>query len=128
MERLVYCDTHIVVGLYANELPSFPRPAIRLLEQSQSLISPIVSLELEYLYEIGKIKTDAEKMCNELEKTIGLKICDKDFKEVVHESLRQSWTRDPFDRIIVAQASLTKASLITKDEFIHRHYKHAVWE
>ena len=128
MEKLVYCDTHIVVGLYDNKLSLFGRHAVRLLEQGQVLISPAVMLELEYLYEIGKIKIGAKKIFSELEESIALKICNQDFIKVVYESLNQSWTRDPFDRLIVAQAAVTKSSLITKDEFIHKHYTHSVWE
>ena len=128
MEKLVYCDTHVVVGLYDDKLPLFGRHAIRLLEDGQLLMSPVVILELEYLYEIGKIKTDARRIFGKLEEIIGLKICNQDFIKVVEESLKQSWTRDPFDRLIVAQAAVTKSPLITKDEFIHKHYAHAVWD
>ena len=41
--------------------------------------------------------------------------------------MRQSWTGDPFDRIIVAQAALRRASLITKDADIRAHYDRALW-
>ena len=37
------------------------------------------------------------------------------------------WTRDPFDRIITAQADLEKATLITKDATIRAHYSRAMW-
>ena len=43
------------------------------------------------------------------------------------ESVKETWTPDPFDRLIVAQARLLDASLITKDELIHKHYKKAIW-
>jgi len=54
-------------------MPFFTRQAMRVLEQNQLLISPVVLLELEYLYEIGRTKTSAEKIFNELEKSFGLK-------------------------------------------------------
>ena len=41
--------------------------------------------------------------------------------------MRQSWTRDPFDRIIVAQAALRRTSLITKDAVIRADYNRALW-
>jgi PIN domain nuclease of toxin-antitoxin system len=41
--------------------------------------------------------------------------------------VHQKWVRDPFDRLIVAQASANDAPLITKDEKIRRHYKRAIW-
>ena len=39
----------------------------------------------------------------------------------------ESWTRDPFDRMIVAQAALREAPLLTKDRVLHEHYDRAVW-
>ena len=37
------------------------------------------------------------------------------------------WTRDPFDRIITAQAELCGAKLLTKDRTIHNYYVNAAW-
>lgn len=128
MEKLVYADTHVIVWLYANDLKLFTRQALKLIEHEEILVSPVVLLELAYLHEVGKIKVDADKIFKELEKTIGLKVCDQAFHVVIKESLKQSWTRDPFDRIIVAQSALKKSLLITRDETIHQHYAHAIWE
>ena len=49
------------------------------------------------------------------------------FEAVIAEANRLSWTRDPFDRIITAHASLQKAPLLTKDTTISSHYKKAFW-
>jgi PIN domain nuclease of toxin-antitoxin system len=49
------------------------------------------------------------------------------FAAVVENALQQKWIRDPFDRLIVAQASTNEAPLVTKDEKIRRHYRRAVW-
>ena len=127
MESIVYLDTHVVVWLYIGELSSFPSKIRRLLEEADIKISPIVQLELQYLWEIGRIKVKGERIVHELAQTMGLKICDQDFNQVVLESVKQTWTRDPFDRFIVAQANLAHASLISKDEFILKHYSKAVW-
>jgi len=43
------------------------------------------------------------------------------------EHVSSEWTRDPFDRLIVAHAAANDARLLTKDEKIRRHYKRAVW-
>jgi PIN domain nuclease of toxin-antitoxin system len=63
-----------------------------------------------------------------LEQTVGLRVCDSSFASVVRLALEQSWTRDPFDRIIVAQAKLADAPLLTKDSVIRRHDKMAFWD
>ena len=38
-----------------------------------------------------------------------------------------TWTRDPFDRVIVANAALNGNILISKDQNILEHYIHARW-
>jgi len=37
------------------------------------------------------------------------------------------FTRDPFDRIIVADASINNSQLISKDQIIKMNYKNTVW-
>ena len=127
MERLIYLDTHVVVWLYTGELSLFPKNVLYLLEEKNLGVSPIVQLELQFLLEIGRIKVKPEIILRNLEETIGLKVCSQEFKRVVLEALKQTWTRDPFDRLIVAQANLSEAHLITKDETILQHYKRSIW-
>ena len=127
MERIVYLDTHAVVWLYAGRLDLFPSGIRRVLEEDSLAISPIILLELQYLLEVGKIKARPEIILGCLHQTIGLNLAQQDFIKVVTASIMEDWTRDPFDRIIVAQAQLTQSLLITKDGTIHKHYKKAIW-
>jgi len=46
---------------------------------------------------------------------------------VAREAVAQSWTRDPFDRLIVAQAAIRATALLTKDRVIRRRYAPAFW-
>jgi len=41
--------------------------------------------------------------------------------------MKENWGRDPFDRLIVANARAADAVLITKDQRIHMNYPRAVW-
>jgi PIN domain nuclease of toxin-antitoxin system len=63
-----------------------------------------------------------------LERDLGLKVCDLPFPAVVEVALGQSWTRDPFDRLIASQALLRGATLVTRDRVIRDHFPQAVWE
>lgn len=56
-----------------------------------------------------------------------LLVCDLPFIDVVRRALALSWTRDPFDRLIVAQAAVRQAPLVTKDRTIGRRYRAGVW-
>jgi PIN domain nuclease of toxin-antitoxin system len=124
---LIYLDTHAVVWLYAGLQEKFSRTVKNLLNAHEIMISPIVRLELQYLYEIQRVTDDANTIVTDLSKRIGLRVCDEDFNTIVNKALGISWTRDPFDRLIVANAGLHDSILVSKDEGILKHYFHAKW-
>ena len=124
---MIYLDTHIVVWLYAGQVQTFSQPIKDLINDQELYISPIVRLELKYLYEIQRVVDDSNTIITDLSNRIGLNICDKDFSAIVDQAMSLSWTRDPFDGIIVANASLSQNHLITKDQNILDHYPHARW-
>jgi PIN domain nuclease of toxin-antitoxin system len=98
------------------------------IESSQVVISPMVLLELQYLYEISRILQPPQLLFRQLSTQIGLHQCEHPFSDVIETSLFENWTRDPFDRVIVAQARSNGISpLITSDTVIHKHYSAAIW-
>jgi PIN domain nuclease of toxin-antitoxin system len=125
---LIYLDTHVVVWLYAGYADKFSPLAKSLINAHDVYISPIVRLELQYLHEIARITEEANAIVTDLSNRIGLKVCDKNFEAVVNQALSLSWTRDPFDRLIAANASLNDNMLITKDPNMLEHYFQARWE
>lgn len=127
MENTTYLDTHAVVWLFNNDLKRFPTRTLDLIGNSQLLISPMVILELEYLFEINRLNINANTLFDTLQEEIDLQTCPLDFLQVINSALEENWTRDPFDRIIVAQASLNKSMLVSKDEVIHKHYDKVFW-
>lgn len=128
MENIVYLDTHVVIWLYSGNLELIPKPVQTILNLNDLLISPIVKLELEYLFEIKRIKRRASIILSALKSEIGLKIYDVTFDQVIENAINQKWTRDPFDRIITAQAAVNKSKLVTKDATILKHFKNAIWD
>jgi PIN domain nuclease of toxin-antitoxin system len=119
---VTYLDTHAVAALDRKETDVFSRRAQTAIEREDDLrISPLVLLELEYLHEIKRIKGPAVAIVNDLQAEIGLRVCDTPFALVVHKALEERWTRDPFDRMIVAHARLHSAPLITLDRRILSH-------
>ncbi|MEB3311430.1 MAG: PIN domain-containing protein [Snowella sp.] len=125
---MIYLDTHIVVWLYGGLTERFTNLAIALLNEHDLYISPMVRLELQYLYEIERVSVPADSIILDLGDRVGLRICEKDFNQVVGYGLGLSWTRDPFDRLIVAQAMITENILLTKDVKILENYAKAMWE
>jgi PIN domain nuclease of toxin-antitoxin system len=124
---VIYLDTHVVVWLYAGETELLSETAAEYIENNDLLISPIVYLELKFLYEISRIKVVPAEVLENLSASIGLSICDKSFPQIISESISLEWTRDPFDRIIVANAIVNDAVLVTKDSGIQKNYSKARW-
>ncbi len=99
-----------------------------LINEHDLYISPIVRLELDYLFEIGKITCHADLILTDLSERIGLTVCAKEFNTIMGQALQCTWTRDPFDRLIVGQAAVVNRNkLLTKDRRILANYSKAVW-
>ena len=124
---MIYLDTHAVVWLYAGLVEKFNPPIRDLMNEHDLAIFPVVQLELQFLYEIHRITVDASTIVTDLANRIGLTIGDKNFNAIISRALDIPWARDPFDRIIVASASLDDSILISKDQNILSHYSFARW-
>jgi PIN domain nuclease of toxin-antitoxin system len=119
---MLLVDTHIAVWLYQKTLEKLTFTEIKALENNEIYISPIVVLEIEYFFEIGRIKKNSKTIIKYLAEKVGLKIDNIDFLDIIEYSIKEKWTRDPFDRIIVSHARLKKSYLLTKDKIIQKHY------
>lgn len=125
---MIYLDTHVAVYLAAGTPKKFSAEAARLIDKEEALISPLVVLELQYLYEIGRLGWGPQKLLAILEYDFRVKVCELPFEQVVKWALDERWTRDVFDRMIVAQARARgEAPLLTADERIRANYAKAVW-
>jgi len=124
---MIYLDTHILVALYLG-LPDKLSPAARrAIEEHDLVVSPAAVLELEFLHEIGRLTPPASKVVDVLDRELGLRVCELTFRAVVNHALKENWGRDPFDRLIVANAKAAGAPLVTRDERIRQNYPRAIW-
>jgi PIN domain nuclease of toxin-antitoxin system len=124
---VIYLDTHVVAFLYEDAGASLPPLSRTLIADNELLLSPMVVLELQYLFEIKRLAVPPETIIGAIQRAARLSICDLPFEDVTRAALRETWTRDPFDRIIVAQARLREITLITKDRMILERYERATW-
>ncbi len=124
---MIFLDTHVLVWLYEGLLHKIPANIQKKLETKDLYVSPMVELELTFLNEIGRITVTGADVIRYLDAHLGLTISRIDFYRIIEEAQLQGWTRDPFDRLIVANASVFQAPLITKDEKIHQNYPHSMW-
>jgi PIN domain nuclease of toxin-antitoxin system len=125
---IAYLDTHVVVWLCANNLTRISAPALDAINEHDLLISPAVLIELNYLYQINRIVRAPQDLAKQLRMQIGVQICNHSFSDLAETALFETWTRDPFDLLIVSHAKANGfATLITSDEKIRNHYPKAVW-
>jgi len=124
---MIFLDTHIVVWLYAGLTGKLSARAVKMIEQHELYIANIVKLELQYLYEIGRLTETPDIILADLRQTIGLKVHSVKMKSVFDTALMQTWTRDVFDRLITSEAIERDVFFITKDKKILANYIKAAW-
>jgi PIN domain nuclease of toxin-antitoxin system len=125
---IAYLDTHAAVWLAEGTLVRHSRRAGGIVSKADLLLSPMALLELEYLYELKRSKLQAREVLLKLEHEAGVRVCDLPFPQISMVAVDEKWTRDPFDRVIVAQAKANGwAALVSADETIANHYARTVW-
>ena len=118
----------MVGWLYEGADNRLPEAARALLASEEPGVSPIVELELTYLYEVGRVTEPATAPLAALRRSIGLGVVDVSAASLVDAATGLSWTRDPFDRLISAHAIAAGAPLLTADQTILEHLPQAVWD
>jgi len=125
---IAYLDTHVVLWLAAGKVNRLSSKARGLLDRAELLLSAMAFLELEYLHELGRTKFPARDLLKKVEHETNLRLCDLPFSTIASAALEEKWTRDPFDRLIVANAKANGfAWLISADELMRKHYPRTVW-
>lgn len=124
---MAHLDTHVVAWLAAGAVYELSAPARTAIDAEAPIVSPVVELELTFLHEIGRLTVPAADILRDLERRIGLTPDTTPFTTVSAAASQLSWTRDPFDRLIVGAASCADSPLVTRDPRIRERYDHAVW-
>ncbi|MFT3791828.1 MAG: PIN domain-containing protein [Rudaea sp.] len=119
-------DTHVAVAAFEGRGGRWSAQAARLFDSGSVLLSPAVVLELELLHEIGRIRHGGRTIARYLAEHLDIAVAGERFSEVVDHALDFGFTRDPFDRLILAHAAMLKARLLTHDGLMHANYALAV--
>jgi PIN domain nuclease of toxin-antitoxin system len=125
---IAYFDTQALVWHSQGSLDDISPIVTRLVQHADLFFSPMVLLELEFLYEVKRNKFPARDIQRKVQYELGVRLCELPFSEIAAAALDEKWTRDPFDRLIVANAKANGfAWLISADEAIRKHYPRTVW-
>lgn len=87
----------------------------------------MAALELEVLFELRRIPEGSAAIVAGLGREIGLAVSEASFAHIVEQARTLAWTRDPFDRLVIASAMADEARLLTADATILDHFRDAVW-
>ena len=122
----VHLDTHVALWLAAGDKRRL-RPIASRLARGLLFVSPIVVVEMELLRAIGRIRGRVSDVLEVLTVDHGVSEAGGEAREIGHHARLLGWTRDPFDRLIVAHALASRATLLTADETILEHCARAQW-
>jgi PIN domain nuclease of toxin-antitoxin system len=123
---MTFIDTHVAIWLYADKA-LVPDEVLVFLDSEDLFLSPMAALEIEYLAEIGRIAVDSRTIIGFLGESISLRLEERHLARALLAARDVKWTRDPFDRIIVAHAESMRANLVTRDGTIREHCHLARW-
>ena len=123
----VCLDTHAVAWIVGGQTEKIGKEARALIARAELLISPAVTLELQFLYEVGRVNAPAADAVRTLQQALNVRVASDTFDRVVSAALAESWTRDPFDRLIVAHARLLGATLLSRNRRIAAAYPNTRW-
>ncbi len=122
-----FLDTHAAIFLWEGGGEVFGAGSRGLIDQAALLISPMVRLELQLLHEVGRLKVEPDQILGSLSADFGVTVTSDSLDALVPFAMPLAWTRDPFDRMLVATAMLHQAPLVTRDARIHEHFPGAIW-
>jgi len=117
----VLLDTHFLIWLVLG----LKRPAeFPWLDRHRPWgISPISFLEIEFLAETGRLSVSNPEFTRAVMEDPRFTVDDIPLATLIRHALGLTWTRDPFDRMLVAHSLARRAPLCTIDRSIRRHHR-----
>ena len=124
-------DTNVLIALSRDEMKKLDRPVATIVAAtaSQSFASVAALWEIAIKTRLGKL--DPARPLEELPdhfESLGLSLLDIDRHHVLAELNSEPETRDPFDRLLLAQCQVEGMQLVTIDRALAGHplaWRHA---
>lgn len=123
---MIHLDTHVAVWLRAGDSRRL-KPVMRIIEREPIAISPFVVLELQALFEIGRLREPGRWIAQALARDYELAVTTQGIERAPDRALDLSFTRDPYDRLIAGHALAAEAALLTVDENLRANLSCARW-
>jgi PIN domain nuclease of toxin-antitoxin system len=121
--RLLF-DTHIFLALIGSGSASLPKTVVALLEdgEAEPYLSAASLWEIAIKARLGKLRLTAEleALPNLLDR-LGVRIVPIDDRHALAAVNPEPMTRDPFDRMLLAQCQVEGLRLVTIDRALVTH-------
>ena len=114
-------DTHFLIwlALGSKRLAEFPW-----LDRHRPWgVSPVSFLEIQSLAEIGRISVRNPEFTRAVMEDPRFSVDDIPLVTLIRHALGLEWTRDPFDRMLVAHSTARRLRLCTTDRSIRAHHR-----
>ncbi|HEX2166723.1 MAG TPA: PIN domain-containing protein [Longimicrobiales bacterium] len=113
-------DTHFLlwITIDASRLSEFPW----LKRYSVWGVSPVSFLEVKYLAEVGRLEVDIDAFTTAVMNDARFIVDEVPLLTLIQRALPLHWTRDPFDRLLVAHSIARRTPLCTVDRDIRRNH------
>jgi PIN domain nuclease of toxin-antitoxin system len=86
-------------------------------------VSPVSFLEIQFLAEVGRLTVRNPEFTGEVMRDRRFTVDDISLTNLVRHALVLNWTRDPFDRLLVAHSSARRLPFCTTDRGILNHHR-----
>ena len=116
----ILLDTHVLLWILTSSKKL--RTISSLKDYPVWTLSPVSFLEIKFLGETGKIDIDFAELLTALQRDDRFLIDSVGVEELCRAAFDLVWTRDPFDRLLVAHSIVRGLPLATADQVIRKHY------
>ena len=86
-------------------------------------VSPVSFLEIQFLAEVGRLSVRNPEFTNAVMNDTRFTVDDIPIMSLVRHALRLDWTRDPFDRLLVANSFARRVAFCTTDRGIRSNHR-----
>src|SRR5262249_31691033 len=86
-------------------------------------VSPVSLLEIQFLAENGRLSVRNPEFVDTVMNDARFTVDDVPSLTLARSALAIGWTRDPFDRLLVAHSLARRVPLCTTDRLIHEHHR-----